>query len=73
VRAIESRRGLLKLQEGDKSSGDARAHDDLAFCLALLVDMAGDALGRVGLPEMSACYRYLSPVFSAEVGGAARI
>jgi len=57
VRAIESRRGLLKLQEGDRSSGDARAHDDLAFCLALLVDMAGDALGRVGLPEQSGCYR----------------
>jgi hypothetical protein len=57
VRAIESRRGLLKLQEGDRSGGDARAHDDLAFSLAMLVDMAGDALGRVGLPEQTSCYR----------------
>jgi hypothetical protein len=58
VRAIETRRGLLKLQEGDgAASGDARAHDDLVFCLGLLVDMAGGALGRATLPEMSSCYR----------------
>ena len=60
VRAIETRRGLLKLQEGDRSSGDARAHDDLAFCVGMLTVMAGDALGRVGLPEMSCCYRAVS-------------
>lgn len=59
VRAIESRRGLLKLREGDASrvGTDARAHDDLAFALALLVDMAGSELGRLGLPEMTSCYR----------------
>ena len=44
VKAIETRRGLLKSQEG--SSGDSvRAHDDLAFALAVLIDLAGPELG----------------------------
>lgn len=55
VRAIESRRGLLKLTEGKGTEG--RAHDDHAFALGLLVLMAADAIGRCGLPEQSYCYR----------------
>lgn len=59
VRAIETRRGLLKLAEGDRTSGDARAHDDLAFALALLIDMAATRLGRAALP-LTECRRELS-------------
>ena len=51
VQAVETRRGLLKLKEGSPSSGDARAHDDLCFALALLCDMTSAELGRAGLPE----------------------
>jgi hypothetical protein len=61
VQAVETRRGLLKLQEGSASSGDARGHDDLAFALALLIDMVGESLGRAGtLPAQDVCYREVS-------------
>lgn len=63
VRAVETRRGLLKLAEGDRAAGDARAHDDLAFCLGLLIDMAGPELGRGVLP-LTACNRQQSGLSS---------
>lgn len=60
VQAVETRRGLLKLQEGT-SSADARGHDDLAFALALLIDITSGELGRAGLPEaFTHCNRVLS-------------
>ncbi len=63
VKAVEAgrRRDLLKFQPGETAGNDASAHDDIAVCLAMLLDMAWPNVGRNALPEtFNLCLRQLN-------------